>query len=126
VEAGSRDLDYDLDGGDSNERVTLYLLHFALEASRGDTRGWTFQERLLSRRCLSFSERYLYFQCGRRDKVLSECGVNGPVRSRQDFWDKAGKVPLATPLDNPLSDLHQELADLGPDAQRAKRFTAVQ
>jgi hypothetical protein len=130
VEAGSRDLDYDPDGGDSNEKVTLHLmatpppLHFALEASRWDTRGWTFQERLLSRRCLYFSERYVYFQCGRRDKVLSECGVNGPVRSRKDFWDEPGRVPIATPLDNPLSDLHQELAGLGPDARLAKSFIA--
>jgi hypothetical protein len=130
VEAGSRDLDYGPDGGDSNEKVTLHLvatpplLHFALEASRWDTRGWTFQERLLSRRCLYFSEHYVYFQCGRHDKVLSECGVNGPVRSKQDFWDEPGKVPLATSLDNPLSGLHRELVGLGPDARRAKSFTA--
>lgn len=97
-------------------------LHFALEASRWDTRGWTFQERMLSRRCLYFSERYVYFQCGRRDKVLSECGVNGPVLSKQNFWDMPGKVPVATSPDNPLSDPHQELAGLGPDARRAKSF----
>jgi hypothetical protein len=113
VEAGSRDLDYDPDGGDSNEKVTLHLvatpppLHFALEASRWDTHGRTFQERLLSRRCLYFSEHYVCFQCGRHDKVLSECGVNGPVRSKQDFWDEPGKVPIATSLDNPLSGLYR-------------------
>jgi hypothetical protein len=45
------------------------------------------------------------------------------VRSKQDFWGNPGKVLIATPLHNPLSDLHQEFADLGPDAQRAKTFT---
>ncbi|OXV05664.1 hypothetical protein Egran_06568 [Elaphomyces granulatus] len=132
VEAGSRDLDYDPDGGDSSAaNVTLHLvatpppLHFAIEASRWHTRGWTFQERLLSRRCLYFSERYVYFHCGRRDKVLSECGVNGPVRSHDswDSWDTPGEALGSTTLDNPLSGLHQELADLRPDAWRAKIFT---
>jgi hypothetical protein len=47
---------------------------------------------------LYFPERYVYFQCCRRDKVLSKCGVNGPVRSKQEFWDKPFKVPVATSL----------------------------
>lgn len=129
VDAGSKDLDFNTDRN-SNEQVTLHLvatpppLHFALEASKWDTRGWTFQERMLSRRCLYFSEHYVYFQCGRRDQVLSECGVNGPVRSKQDFWDKPGKVSVSTSLDNPLLDLRQELIDVSPEVRQAKSFTA--
>lgn len=63
--------------------------------------------------------------CGRRDKVLSECGVNGPVRCKDDWdsWDTPGEAPGAKTLNNPLSGLQQELADLGPDARRAKIFT---
>jgi Heterokaryon incompatibility protein (HET) len=152
AEAGPRDLDYDPGGSDSSaanldgrgrvgsfvyrlrqrhQQVTLHLvatpppLQFAIEASRWHTRGWTFQECLLSRRCLYFSECYVYFQCGRRDKVLSECGVNGPVRRKDDWdsWDTPGEAPGAKTLNNPLSGLQQELADLGPDARRAKIFT---
>lgn len=35
----------------------------ALQASVYDSRGWTFQERLLSQRCLFLDERQVYFWC---------------------------------------------------------------
>ena len=38
-------------------------LQLALELSKWDTRGWTYQERLLSRRCIYFSNHCVYFQC---------------------------------------------------------------
>ncbi|KAH8743461.1 heterokaryon incompatibility protein-domain-containing protein [Hyaloscypha finlandica] len=136
VNAGDEDLDCnpgpnsdpDRELVKGKEKVTLHLvatptpLHLALETSRWDTRGWTFQERLLSRRCLYFADRYVYFQCSRH--VLSECGVNGPVRGKQRFWDyNDGKKTLTAFLENPLSDLHHgELTDLTPELRRAKAF----
>jgi hypothetical protein len=41
-----------------------------LQGSKWNSRGWTFQERLLSRRCLIFSECKVYFQC--RSTGMSE------------------------------------------------------
>lgn len=138
VDAGNEDLDYSpsSDGGpgrDEKGTVSLCLvatappLHLALEASCWDTRGWTFQERLLSRRCLYFADQYVYFQCGRwRDQVLSECGVNSPVRSKwTDKWvDESDEMAVVTTsLDNPLSDLHDcRVEDLEPQSRLAKTF----
>lgn len=130
VEAGSVDLEYNPDSGDKNEQITLHLvatprpLHFELDSSRWGTRGWTFQERMLSRRCLYFSKHYVYFQCGRPDRVLSECGVNELVRSKEYLEGEPSIVRVATSLNNPLFNLHQELADLGRDARLARSFKA--
>ena len=49
-------------------------LKHILEMSVWNTRGWTLQERLLSRRCLYFSPEYVYFQCG--EQTLCETGGN--------------------------------------------------
>ncbi|KAK8106475.1 hypothetical protein PG999_009834 [Apiospora kogelbergensis] len=75
-------------------------------------RGWTFQERLLSRRCLIFAEGQLFFQC--RSTVISQHiftdgGINGwsldwtnsPLRTlgelpRRAFWFYMKCVPLYT------------------------------
>jgi hypothetical protein len=48
-----------------------------LRDSKYETRGWTFQERLLSRRCLSFSGMQVYFECLRG--VNAETG-NPPIK----------------------------------------------
>jgi len=136
VDVGSKDLncnpypDPDPESAKGTEKVTLHLvatpppLHLALETSRWDTRGWTFQERLLSQRCLYFADRYVYFQCGHQ--VLSECGVNGSMRSKQKFWDNnRGVMAITTSLDNQLSDLHHDgLTDFAPEPRQAKTFAA--
>lgn len=41
-----------------------------IQDSRWNKRGWTFQERLLSRRCLVFADGHVYFQC--RSSVMSQ------------------------------------------------------
>jgi hypothetical protein len=41
-----------------------------IRASKWNTRAWTLQERLLSRRCLIFTEWRVYFQC--RSTGMSE------------------------------------------------------
>ncbi|KAL9112354.1 MAG: hypothetical protein Q9187_007790 [Circinaria calcarea] len=46
--------------------VKLMVSHLAetgIQASKWNTRAWTFQERLLSRRCLIFTEGRVFFQC---------------------------------------------------------------
>ena len=74
-----------------------------IQDSPWNQRGWTFQERLLSRRCLIFAEGHVYFQC--RSAVISQHiftdggGTNGwsldwtnsPLRTlgelrRRAFW----------------------------------------
>lgn len=73
-----------------------------IQDSDWNKRGWTFQERLLSRRCLIFAEGHVYFQC--RSSVMSQDtftdgGINGwsldwmnaPLKtlgelSRRAFW----------------------------------------
>jgi hypothetical protein len=53
--------------------VRLMVSHLAetyIERSKWNTRGWTFQERLLSKRCLIFIEKRVYFQC--RSTAMSE------------------------------------------------------
>ena len=37
------------------------------------TRGWTFQERVLSPRCLYFTKHQVYFEC--RREIVEECGT---------------------------------------------------
>ncbi|KAF2270472.1 HET-domain-containing protein [Lojkania enalia] len=41
-----------------------------IESSKWNTRAWTFQERLLSKRCLIFTNDRIYFQC--RSAAMSE------------------------------------------------------
>lgn len=83
-----------------------------IEDSMWNKRGWTFQERLLSHRCLIFAEGQVYFQC--RSTVMSQHiftdgGVNGwsldwtnaPLRTlgelpRRAFWFYMKCVPLYT------------------------------
>lgn len=52
-----------------------------IQGSSWDERGWTFQERLLSRRCLIFAEGQAYFQC--RSTVMSQDKHSDP---RQRGW----------------------------------------
>lgn len=45
-----------------------------IQDSQWNQRGWTFQERLLSRRCLMFTEGQVYFQC--HSAVISQHIIN--------------------------------------------------
>lgn len=51
-------------------------LQLALELSKWDSRGWTYRERLLSRRCIYFSSQCVYFQC--RSGKFCEVGEELP------------------------------------------------
>ena len=37
--------------------------HASIRSSRWASRGWTFQEAVLSRRCLFFTDQQMYFEC---------------------------------------------------------------
>ncbi|KAH8592055.1 heterokaryon incompatibility protein-domain-containing protein [Bisporella sp. PMI_857] len=63
--------------GKSTIFTTPPILPHVLDTSPWMTRGWTFQEKLLSRQCLYFSDEYVYLQCG--TIVSSEAGVNLPA-----------------------------------------------
>lgn len=83
-----------------------------IRASEWDTRAWTFQERLLSKRCLLFTEGRVYFQClstGMSEDIFADregAGwsldlVNAPLQtlrelSRRALWVYTKCVPLYT------------------------------
>jgi hypothetical protein len=59
------------------------------------TRGWTFQEKLLSRRCLYFSDEYVYFQCG--TIICSDAGVDLPAEWEENSTDDLNSLVDLTP-----------------------------
>ncbi|KAG4438463.1 hypothetical protein IFR05_006073 [Cadophora sp. M221] len=63
---------------------------------RYETRGWTFQERLISRRCLYFCDRQVYLEC--RKSCTSDHEQQFPEQDRGRY-----SVPL-----NPLHALHSK------------------
>ncbi|KAL9132439.1 MAG: hypothetical protein Q9175_006387 [Cornicularia normoerica] len=83
-----------------------------IRASKWNTRAWTFQERLLSKRCLIFTEGRVYFQClstGMSEDIFADregAGwsldlVNAPLQmlrelSRRALWVYTNCVPLYT------------------------------
>ncbi|MCJ1454643.1 hypothetical protein MMC28_004996 [Mycoblastus sanguinarius] len=83
-----------------------------IEASTWDKRAWTFQERLLSKRCLIFTEGRVYFQClstGMSEDIVADkkgAGwsldlVRAPFQTlreldRRALWVYANFVPLYT------------------------------
>ena len=83
-----------------------------IKASKWNTRAWTFQERLLSKRCLIFTEGRVYFQClstGMSEDIFADregAGwsldlVNAPLQmlrelSQRALWVYINCVPLYT------------------------------
>lgn len=67
----------------------------SIKASQWNKRAWTFQERLLSRRCLIFTGGRIYFQC--RSTVMSE----------DIFADRYGQGWSLDLLQSPLQMLSQ-------------------
>ena len=49
-----------------------------LKNSKWDTRGWTFQEKVLSRRCLFFMEEQVYWECQRASWCEETCLETSP------------------------------------------------
>lgn len=83
---------------ESNEEIHVVTtptpLSLTLDNSKWESRGWTFQERLLSRRCVYFSKNWAYFQCSK--EILDEAGIDALVMG-----------PSFRALENPLLDLRK-------------------
>jgi hypothetical protein len=72
--------------------IALPCLEDLLSRTRWDTRGWTFQETMLSRRLLYFTEAQAYFQCS--------CGICCEDTAGE-IHDPTAFVALSTNLWNP-------------------------
>ncbi|KAI9717917.1 MAG: hypothetical protein M1812_004444 [Candelaria pacifica] len=71
VQSDSRIVQQEIEECGFNLRLMLtYLAEDYLRSSEWNKRGWTFQERLLSKRCLLFVNGRIYFQC--RQTTFSE------------------------------------------------------
>ncbi|KAK4208730.1 hypothetical protein QBC37DRAFT_296075 [Rhypophila decipiens] len=80
-------------------------LEYALQSSSWSTRGWTFQERHLSTRCIYFSSDFVYFQCaeGRRCETGGDLLHWPDITPSPSYTDEKEEHP-ATPT-NPLLSL---------------------
>lgn len=76
-----------------------------IEASKWNTRGWTYQEFLLSRRCLVFTDTQIYFQC------LSSYYIEGLANYRESsqFWDL--RAFPRTSIDSTTDAIYDRLED---------------
>ena len=100
---------------DCAPRVRLMISRppeIGIRASKWNTRAWTFQERLLSKRCLIFTEGRVYFQClstGMSEDIFADregAGwsldlVNAPLQmlrelNRRALWVYTNCVALYT------------------------------
>ena len=95
VSNSSPNLDHDPQD-DKSETICLIAtprpLNFELEIAKWNTRGWVFQERVLSRRCLYFAPEAVYFQCAKI--TVSECGSNEDYAPM--LFDKIPQRPRVT------------------------------
>ncbi|KAK1246746.1 hypothetical protein MKX08_000548 [Trichoderma sp. CBMAI-0020] len=72
----------------------------SIRSSKWFTRGWTFQEALLTRRRLVFTEEQVYFECGAMnccesfsgstDALYSEWGSTSPQYLRAGMFERSG------------------------------------
>lgn len=80
-----------------------------LEETRWNTRGWTFQERYLSNRCLIFTEEQVYFSC------------NEVVFCEESYFEHG--PPYLYPFERTGSELSLSVAQqYGEPDDAAKRF----
>lgn len=88
-----------------------------LASSRWNNRGWTFQEKMLSRRCLFFTEEQVYWECQCASWCEDICLEVGPdirwtVSEQPMFFSNevfpAGQRMLGKDSIRPFSDLVQE------------------
>lgn len=72
-------------------------LTLTLDSSVWNTRGWTFQERVLSTRCIYIADEAIFFQCR---KEIRRCEAD---HERGEL----ARAPALTVLDNPLHELRR-------------------
>ena len=74
----------------------LKSLEDSVSRSKWNTRGWTFQERMLSRRTLFIGEQQAFFACGHLSGPLSEDHDSKPRRRKPEASpvDMTGPLPI--------------------------------
>ncbi|KAH8802926.1 heterokaryon incompatibility protein-domain-containing protein [Xylogone sp. PMI_703] len=77
-----------------------------LKVSAWDSRAWTFQEHILSRRILYFVDNKVYFRC--RQASYSENFFDLPSDSSLEYpeiqWSLSSLLPMTLAMTNPISD----------------------
>ena len=86
--------------GDIEVLTSLPWPRFVIEASKWDGRGWTFQEALLSRRCLFLTEDQAYFECAGMTRFES-------VKVNDDLVVTRGDSDLIAALHGRIYDRRQ-------------------
>ncbi|KAL2692455.1 hypothetical protein Neosp_002864 [[Neocosmospora] mangrovei] len=83
-------------------RLGLYTgLDQLLKSSVYNSRGWTFQEHVLSRRALYFVDNKVFFRC--RSAEFSESCIDR-TRVIKPWYDNSSLLTMAVHLDDPLDD----------------------
>ncbi|KAM6478189.1 heterokaryon incompatibility protein-domain-containing protein [Trichoderma sp. SZMC 28011] len=105
IAAAGQDENYGLSGVGRNRTTTTQTVHIgdvavtwqlkdpqaAIKSSQWSTRGWTFQEAILSRRRLVFTEQQVYFECNAMntfeslDIPLNSLHTDDKSKSHQDL-----------------------------------------
>ncbi|KAF2810470.1 HET-domain-containing protein [Mytilinidion resinicola] len=71
--------------------------HETIRSSKWSTRGWTYQEAVLSLRCLVFTDEQLYFECRFRHFYEAKShGYLGMISNEE--WEAKTKLPQRTGL----------------------------
>jgi hypothetical protein len=76
------------------------ILSRALPSTIYETRGWTLQERMLSRRCLYFTEKAVYAYCSKETRYLNDRGGIVTVTNLKKGWDGEEHSANGHPITN--------------------------
>jgi tetratricopeptide (TPR) repeat protein len=105
VLAGSSELEYNSARGSESVEVTMAAtaspLPLILDTEVWGSRGWTLQEKLLSRRCLYFTPTLLYFQCNH--ETVGETTLGAPAT----YLGHSLGSSRSFQSENPLADLNR-------------------
>jgi Heterokaryon incompatibility protein (HET) len=83
--------------------ATAPSLRGSVDTSRYDERGWTLQERILSRRCVYFSQQEVYFQC--KSAVWHETSLVRHLFGKGRVFESPSMMnPIKTAPDGSLRD----------------------
>ncbi|KAI1329928.1 heterokaryon incompatibility protein-domain-containing protein [Xylariaceae sp. FL0255] len=110
----------EFEGEDFTLMSTLPLPHRSITNSHWASRGWTYQEAILSRRRLVFTENQLYFECN----SMSCCESFSIDMDKKSSEIDPNSLPLTQPSLFSLKQLHSPGAS-GQSARLSNFFTYV-